>query len=608
MMVHPVVASVVGQVTDSRWGQVLQTPHAYGVVEIYSLSGTARQRGIHILTELTKAFEAPPVSLSGLAKIADTVMREDVVSLILLVPVGTTLYMVSRGQGRVYLKRDTKLAMLLTASQSLSGDIRTGDVIVAATTGFVRALSSEEIMGVFDHLPPVEVAEKLTMLLHEKESGEGGAALIFQVSEPSPSEEAEKKTVEDALTRPSPVARPLFFRHAKDMGRRALTLHQRIFLRRAASFVRQTPALSPKRLVVYAVISLFFMSVILGIRHQQTVKRSSALTETLTEAQHSFDEGMALLDLNPVKGRERLSHAKDILAPIVARKLRSTDGQNASHLYGEVVDNLIRSMHITRVTPELYFDVSLLKNGAVISDVSLFEDTIGILDAGGKTLFTLGVSSKNGTIVGGGDAFSGALHIAAYGDKLYVWTPKGINMVRLSDQKTVPYTIPASSEWGTITDMTAFGGNVYLLDAQKGRIWKYVATEKGFSDLFEYLNPDTLPDLSKTTNMAIDGSVWLGSTTGVVSRFTSGKENTYSSQGVDTPLGGMLEVYTNDTSKMVYVLDATNHRVVVFDKDGLYMSQYVWENGLVVTEIVASESLNKLFLLADGKLYAVKLQ
>lgn len=607
MNVHPQVASVVGQVTDDRWGQVLQTPHAYGVVEMYSRSGYARERGVAVLTELTNAFDEPPVSLEGLVSIADGLMQDDIVSLILLVPVGMTLYMVSRGNGYVYLKRGEKLAKLMSASGALSGDIQAGDVLVVATSGFVQTLSSDEIIGVFDHLTPIEVAEKLTMRLHEKEGGEGGAALIFQVGEALPEEVPEQQVVEEALVRQPSISRPLFFGRAKSFGRKITTPRQRVVLRKMMGRVRANPAFSVQRVVTYAVLFLFLLSVILGIVHQRTTSTHTALTETLTTAQHAFDEGMALLDLNPVKGRERLTQARDLLAPVVAKKNQTEDGVKAGRLYAQVVDNLTRSMHISKVSPELFYDMSLLKNGAVASDMSLFEDTLGVLDTGTKTIFSLGASTKSGSVIGGGDAFSKAAHIALYSDKVYVWTPTGIQIIRLSDQKTVANLIPASPEWGMISGLVAFGGNIYLLDTQKSRIWKYVATEKGFSELFEYLNPDTLPDLSKAINMAIDGSVWIGTSTGKIMRFTSGKENPYVPQGADTPLGSNLQVSTDDSMKMLYVLDSDNHRVVVFDKDGLYMAQYVWENTLRVTEFSASERLNKLLLLSDGKLYTVKL-
>ncbi|HLD24729.1 MAG TPA: hypothetical protein VJB96_02315, partial [Patescibacteria group bacterium] len=100
------VASVVGVASDTRWGQVLVTPHAYGVVEVYSPDGIAKVRGIQTLTKLTRLFLTPPVSLSKLSVIADSMMNEDIVSLILLVPIGDTLYLVLRGSGCVYLKRE----------------------------------------------------------------------------------------------------------------------------------------------------------------------------------------------------------------------------------------------------------------------------------------------------------------------------------------------------------------------------------------------------------------------------------------------------------------------------------------------------------------------
>jgi DNA-binding beta-propeller fold protein YncE len=152
------------------------------------------------------------------------------------------------------------------------------------------------------------------------------------------------------------------------------------------------------------------------------------------------------------------------------------------------------------------------------------------------------------------------------------------------------------------------------LDTQKSRIWKYVATDTGppaqagFSDIREYLNPDTLPDLSLATGLAIDGSVWLGTSNGRTLRFTQGKENTYVPQGVDPVFGTRLYLYTSDGVKNLYVLDINNHRVVVLDKDGMYLAQYQFDEKTTPTKLVASESAKKILLLADGKIYTLDLK
>lgn len=579
------IASVVGIASDTQWGQVLTTPHAYGVVEVYSPDGIARVRGIQLLTKLTRLFLTPPVSLSTLSVIADSLVSEDVVSLVLLVPVGATLYLAVRGRGAVFLKRGSALATLLVESGQLSGDVKSGDTVIAASQGFVSALTAKEIMNAFDHLAPQDVAEKLNLLLHERGgSTDGAAALIFQI---------DKESSEIVMPSQSETNRVSAIR---------------VFLRRIRTRIREGKSLSRRHLLVYGVIVLFGLSVVLGVRREYMSRQNNTVAETVKQARFSFDEGIALLELNPVKGRERLTTARNLLSPVVAKKGSSAEAKEAKTLYDQIASNLTRAMRITDVSPEFYFDMGLVKSAALAGDMSLFETTIGISDSKGLTVFTVGLFPKTGTIVGGGSALIGMSHVAFYGDKLYVFTPGGIHHIRLSDQKTVPNSIPASTEWGTIADMAAFGGNLYLLDTTKSRIWKYVATEKGFSQLFEYLNPDTLPDLTKTTNMAIDGSVWLGTTTGNILRFTAGKENSFSPQGSDTPLGKLLLVYTDADAKMLYVLDRDNNRVVVFDKDGLYMAQYVWEKEFLPNGMVVSETIGKILLLRDGKIYSIDLK
>jgi len=77
---------------------------------------------------------------------------------------------------------------------------------------------------------------------------------------------------------------------------------------------------------------------------------------------------------------------------------------------------------------------------------------------------------------------------------------------------------------------------------------------------------------------------------------------------VEPALGNALAVFTSDTVKSVYILDKENKRVVVIDKDGLYLSQYVWESELKPSQIVVSEKLKKILLLAEGKIYSLELR
>ncbi len=315
------------------------------------------------------------------------------------------------------------------------------------------------------------------------------------------------------------------------------------------------------------------------------------------------------MELNLVKSRERLVAAKQLVEQAKSSvSAKTKEGRALAELEKKIADALPKATKEFDVTPELFFDVSLLKSGSLISAFGLYEDTMAFLDTNSKTVFTLQLSTKNGQVVGGGSSFDGLGTVAIHGDRVYVFTKDGIHAITLSDKSVKPLVIKKAADWISIKSMVSFGGNVYLLDTGKGRIWKYVATASAFSDMREYLNPDFFPDLSKATTMAIDGSVWLGATNGSVQRFTQGKDDVFVPKGVDPVFGNNTLVYTDDNCANVYVLDLDNKRVVVLEKDGMYLSQYKYPASFAPVGIAASEKLKNIFLFSGGKLYTITLR
>lgn len=579
-------------------------PQAYGVIEVTDVDGIARGTGVRVLGALTNALSESVVSLAGLAGVVDAQQAPSVVTCILLVPVGSVVYIVSRGNGAVYLKREEQISCLVTDNGEISGEVKVGDSLLLASSGFATAFSAEELASLFDHQTPTDVAEKLTLLFHERTHGVGGAALIFQVADfvsPEPEE-----PVKEVAAIAQPQVEHLASARFGSMRRRAGTwyrrAHEHISSRRVKFF-------TIKGMIAAFLILIFCISVIVGVWKQRQNSSNQSVIALINQAQYAFDEGVALLELNPVKGRQRLTDAQTLLEPLAKTvSPRSKDGRQVATLLTKVTDNLTQALHIAVGEPQLFYDAVLLKKDAVVASMSLDGDTLGLADPATKTVYQLTIPSKNGQIVAGGEPFTRASHIAARGDFLYVLTDSGIASVSMRDKKTIDTLIKKDSQWGTIASMVSFGGNLYLLDTQKSRIWKYVSTDTGFSELREYLNPDSLPDLSRATSMAIDGSVWVGTSDGTMLRFSQGREITLVIKGVEPGFGKRLSVYTSDALKNVYVLDTDNKRVVVLDKDGLYVAQYTWQGNIVPTQFVVSETLRKILLLAGGKIYTIELK
>jgi type II secretory pathway pseudopilin PulG len=540
-----------------------------------------------------------PVSLKALSRIVEDAAGEGVRTILVAVPVGNILYIALRGAGDVYLKRGDEFAQLLSGSGEISGEVKIGDTLLLTSAEFSKALHQDEFTKVFDHLPPGEVAERLTLLLHEKEYGEGSAALILQINDlldvGIPDTKAQvipepggKKTVR-SLMRLRRYLSPMYVKSA---------------IRRARTHPKKATAL-----LAIVLIAIFGVSVLLGVVKQSTRTRNQSVINTLNDAQHALDEGVALATLNPVKGRERLVAAKQLLEPLrTSVSARSMEGVQVATLYRQVTDNLTQSMQIYTVKPELFFDAGLVKKDGKVSSIGFEGSQMGIVDKVTSTVYSLDVTSKNAQVLGGGPTYAGLSYVAIHGSTVYVLTDSGVNQVGLSDKQTTVNVVKKDTQWGSIGALVSFGGNLYLLDTQKSRIWKYVATDTGFSDTREYLNPDTLPDLGRASSMSIDGSVWIGTVDGKIMKFTQGKVDTFTPQGVDPAFGENLTVYTSDTTANLYVLDGQNKRVVVLDKDGTYLAQYAWHEDVTPTQLAVSEGEKKIYLLAAGELYAIGLK
>jgi hypothetical protein len=599
MHIKPTVGSVVGPTSVTHWAQILQLPTAYGVVEVAYPDGAARAAGIHILSILSQQLTDGPVSLKALSRIVVDAMGDGVRTILIAVPVGNILYIVLRGNGDVYLKRSSEFARLLSGSGEISGEVKIGDTLLLTSAEFSKALHQDELTLVFDHLPPVEVAERLTLLLHEREYGEGSAALILQINDLYDVE------IPDTRVHVTPVSDTKKTASSLVRLRRYLSpLYIKSTIRRARTHPKKATAI-----LTIALAAIFGISVLLGVIKQVTRVKNQSVVSAISDAQHALDEGVALAALNPVKGRQRLVSAKQLLDPLrTSVSPRSQEGVQVALLYRQVTDNLTQAMQIYNVKPELFFDAGLMKKDGKISSIG-FEDTImGIADQVTKTVYAVDVTSKNAQVLGGGATYTGLSYVAIHGTNVYVLTDAGVNQVRLTDKETTVNVVKKDPQWGSISSLVSYGGNLYLLDREKSRIWKYVSTDTGFSETREYLNPDTLPDLGRATSMAIDGSVWIGTADGKIMKFTQGKPDTFVPQGVDPAFGQNLTVYTSDTTANLYVLDGQNKRVVVLAKDGTYIAQYAWQDSIIPTQLAVSEAQKKIYLLASGQLYAITLK
>lgn len=570
---------VVGESTVGSWSQAFTTPRIYGVVEVKDGSGAAQKIGLAFLSRLTKLCESEVAPAELVARIKE-LSEVNLVSVCLFCVRGKEVTTILLGVGRIYMKRGKLFAALMSAPGQLTGEVRPGDTFVLTTASFSRSVSQTELLAAFDHRPAAEVAEYLTVDLLRKKQVHNGAAVVVQMP-------PNKGQVMIADAKYKLVA---VFRVA---------LHQSI--------------IHPKRMMVALVLGFFGLSVGVGVYRQLTDVRVQGARQQLAEAQQLFDEGVALLDLNSLKARERLTQSQALVSGLQARPLDPDSRQKLAALTVDLQQSLAIAARVYEREPELFFDAGLVKKDARVSAIAMYGDMLAMTDSVTRTVYTLDAKTKRAMVVGGGAGYDNLTSIDLHGQTVYALSATGVNVIDLAAKKSYPAVIPPAPEWKSVAHLLSFGGNIYLLDTGARRIWKYSGVDSDqpmppkFSERSEYLNPDSFPDLSVATGFAIDGTIWLGTSGGKIIRLAQGQEHTYVPSGLESPFGSGLLVYTSDAVSNVYVLEAAASRLVVLDKEGKYVAQYRWKNRIQPESFLVSESLNRVFLLVSGQLYALNL-
>ena len=157
--------------------------------------------------------------------------------------------------------------------------------------------------------------------------------------------------------------------------------------------------------------------------------------------------------------------------------------------------------------------------------------------------------------------------------------------------------------------LQVYQGRLYLADESLNQIHRYAPAGLGFEEPPEtWFEEQIQINLSGLVAMAIDGDIWLLSEDGTLLRFRQGQQLPFSLESIPG-LGGLLVDLALDgqADGLLYLADATQERILVFDKEGRYVEQYVDAEDLALVGLrglYLDEFSGILYILTRSGLYA----
>lgn len=622
------IAQVVGLNTDQKAAQVISSSQDgdnsfFAVLELSS--DDAFTKGRQILSEASDFyfdFEGSPADkLKATFEEIQEKVTDGEFALLLASISGKILYLVGIGEVVAYLKRSEKLSPLLVvgaSGQLISGFLKDGDKLLLSTASLTSFLGDDLDKSL--DLPIETFEEEVTDRIGASNlEDQGLAALVAEVNSDIIQDQAEQPSQAQVKEQVEQDNIPNLQEEVdyQDSSESSVDTQASLFSNikqiplSLLGFIWQKKSYLPKSgrgrlLIVALLIIVIVLGVGFKIKKSKDAQKQAAFKQVLQQARDDFNGAKGLSTLNPAEAKGKLDSAKDKINQALTLQPKDNEAQDLKKQIETDSGSILQQSSLSEFP--LFLDLDLVKKNFRATQISLSNGKILLLDPAVKTLVAIDVAKKSPQILAGSEQLGEASYFSLNGGLAFVYSKdKGILKIDITNQKITSVS-KKDSELGEIKDIYGFASNIYLLDATKNQIWKYLPTADSYSDKREYLTKNSKVDFTNTLRMQIESSVYILKSGGEMLRFTRGDKDNFSYGGLEKGVKDPKSLFVSSDTDSLYLLDSGNSRLLILTKTGSYKGQISGDKFAQASDLVVDEKGKKVYLLDGSKIYAVDLK
>lgn len=354
------------------------------------------------------------------------------------------------------------------------------------------------------------------------------------------------------------------------------------------------------------IVAIILAGIAWSIYQQNQAEKRARYLSLYNLASEKYQLAKNFKDIDSSQAQKNLAEAQQALDQALAINSQASELKN---LADQIKDDSSSILRIYQINDwPIFLSLDLIRPGFTANQLSFSLGKILLLDTNQKSLVAVDLKKKTPQILAGERQLGQAFRASLNGQTAFVHSlDKGIIRVDLPTNKAS--TVAAVDEdWGKISDLFGFGGNVYLLDSLKNQIWKYTPVASGYAGRFAYIKDGQSVDLASSIRLQIDYSVWVLKGGPEIIKLTGGLLDHFAVGGLDQPVKEIKSFFVTEEKDTVYLLDSTSSRLVVLKKNGQYQAQYRGDKFKTATDFVIDEQNKKIYLLENNKIYQIELK
>lgn len=481
------------------------------------------------------------------------------------------LYLKTLGEGTVFLKKGKQMACVIKGNNGASGYIEEGDTVVLTTESFVNRLAVKDLY----HISGEKIQNISNSITRHLKSDSGDVAFFIRFS--------HRQEVEKPHNLRSQRVQFLFS-----------------WLENLKLIKEERGSRRTLTIIVVALIGLLLIwSVLLGYGRRTEAefqKKVNAAKELITQ---KLDQAEDVAFLNMARSQVLIAESRTELD-----KLQSAIGNRYKKEIKDLTDLIsVKESKITKKEEKQaneFFDLTIEHKNSQGDKMAINDDRVVVLDKINENVYIISLTKKSlekRSI----SRIKNPSFAALYNSNVYVYSSgNGIYEVSDTDNKKI---IENDPEWKNIVDMVAYNGTLYLADAGQGQLYKYVASDEGFSAKIPYFKPSKT-GLSDMRSIAIDGSIYIN-TKDEVYKYITGVSDTFTTEYPEA-VGSVEKVITSVDLEKAYIWDKEKSAIYILAKDGVYERQLRSEFLAKASDVKVFGS--SIYLLIKSKIYEISLE
>ncbi len=518
------------------------------------------------------------------------------------------------GQGEIWLFRDGQLQPLLPSQPDkkvavVSGQAREDDLLILGSQLFFQVIPQATLAASLKTGDPRRAQEILSPLVYQQAKGQLAAAILRF---PKATPEKIPPTTEAAPVAIPPTAPP---EAAPTLATTKLKIpslklprfpwsqfHLNVYFPHfrwpfSPDAIKVRSGYPPPHRRLWRGLAVLFLlllgaSLIWGWQRQAQNRRRQLVAQKTAQAAELMNKARAVRQLDTDKS---LALAKEgLLAAEAGLKIDPLNPELQK--LRQELKKLIALSGGQEITPDLFFDLRVIADDVAAQSWDFDGHYFYILDHSGR-LLRLEKDSKNSQILSRDPLLKKFTGVLVSSQQIYGWTQQGIYRLTKGEFQEAR---PGDINPGDL--LAGWGGNIYRVDNQARKIWKYIPRKGKLAKPQPWLKKAVKVNWP-ATGLAINGSLWLLEKNGQIDRFYAGRQDSFPRQP-EAPGARFLTTANNIPSLAFWSQE--KKMLIVLSKKGQLISRLPLKvdhlQGLVLTA-----GGKKVFLLTANKILQVTL-